>query len=185
MTGAKWCHDSGFYDHNYQQVEVVPARGHIMHRIVGAALTCAILALGDGAARAQESRREAAAVVPKGAEEVWQLEAKRRAAQIAGDLKTLEALASDELTYAHTNGMVDTKKSYLKALGSGVNYETIDVSDVSIAAYDSSVVMVGLVQIAVKSKSGPIGFRARFTSVWAKQQDRWRWVAWHTTRMPD
>ena len=156
-----------------------------MRRILVMALTGGILAVASGRAPAQESGVQSAVVVPKGAEEVWQLEGKRRAAQIAGDLKTLDALASDEMTYAHTNGMVDTKQSYLKALGSGVRYEKIDVSDVSIAPYDSTVVMVGLAQIAVNSRSGPIRFRARFTSVWAKQQARWRWVAWHTTRMPD
>jgi len=116
---------------------------------------------------------------------VWQLEGKRRAALIAGDLKTLEALCSDEMTYTHTTGKVDTKKSYLEALRSGVRYEAMDLSDVSIARYDSTIVFVGLARIAVKSPSGPIRFQARFTGVWAKQQGGWRFAAWQTTRLPE
>jgi hypothetical protein len=155
-----------------------------MRRILLATLTCGVLAAGMGQARAQEGDH-ASVVVPKGAEEVWQLESQRRAALIAGDLKTLESLFSDEMTYTHTTGKVDTKKSYLESLRSGVRYEAMDLSDVNIARYDNTVVMVGLAQIAVKSPSGPIRFRARFTGVWARQQERWRFVAWQTTRLPD
>jgi len=152
-----------------------------MRRILVAALACGVLAVGTGRARAQEG----AVVVPKGAEEVWKLEVKRRTALIAGDLDTLEALCADELTYTHTTGMVDTKKSYMKALRSGVRYEKMDFLEVTITPYDSTVVFVGLAEIATKSPRGPIGFRARFTGVWAKQQGQWRFTAWQTTRMPD
>jgi hypothetical protein len=41
----------------------------------------------------------------------------------------------------------------------------MDLLDVNIARYDSTVVMVGVAQIAVKSPGGPIRFRARFTGV--------------------
>lgn len=156
-----------------------------MRRILVAALVCGFLAEGIRGARAQESALQTLVVVPTGAEEVWQLEGKRRTALIAGDLKTLETLCADELTYTHTNGTVDTKKTYLEALRSGVRYETMDFLDVSIARYDSTVVIVGVAQIAVKTPSGPIRFRARFTDVWARQDERWRFVAWQTTRLPD
>ena len=156
-----------------------------MRRILLVTLACGVLAAVMGPARAQEGELHASVVVPKGAEEVWQLEGKRRSALIAGDLKTLDDLFSDEMTYTHTTGKVDTKKSYLESLRSGVKYEAMDLSDVNIARYDSTVVMVGLAQVAVKSPSGPIRFRARFTGVWARQQERWRFVAWQTTRLPD
>lgn len=48
-----------------------------MPRIVITALACADLAPGIGVAHAQDSARDTAVVVPKGAEEVWQLEVKR------------------------------------------------------------------------------------------------------------
>jgi hypothetical protein len=156
-----------------------------MRRILLATLACGVLAAGLGRALAQEPGLQAVVVVPKGAEEVWQLEGKRRAALVAGDLKTLEALFSDEMTYTHTTGQVDTKKSYLKSLRSGVRYEAMDLSDVNIARYDSTVVMVGVAQVAVKSPRGPIRFRARFTGVWARQHEQWRFAAWQTTRLPD
>jgi hypothetical protein len=156
-----------------------------MRRILAAALASGVLTVGIVAVRAQEAALHSIVDVPKGAEEVWQLEGKRRAALIAGDLKTLDALFADEMTYTHTNGKVDTKESYLQALRSGVKYETMDLSDVSIARYDSTVVIVGVARVAVKSRSGPTGFRGRFTGVWARQQERWRFVAWQTTRLPE
>jgi hypothetical protein len=155
-----------------------------MRRILIAALASGVLTLGHGGIQAQGPSSHPAVVVPKGAEEVWQLDAKRRAAQIAGDVKTLDALCADEMTYTHTTGDVDTKKTYFAALQAGRKYETLDISDVSIARYDNTVVMVGVAHISVKS-STPIRFRARFIDVWAKQQDRWRFVAWQTTRLPD
>jgi hypothetical protein len=156
-----------------------------MRRILAAALACGVLVAGTGRPHAQESGLHPAVVVPKGAEEAWQLEGKRRAALIAGDLDTLEALCSDALTYTHTTGMVDTKKRYMKALRSGVRYEQMDFLEVTLSPYDNTVVMVGLAQIAVKSPSGPIRFKARFTGVWAKQQGQWRFAAWQTTRVPE
>ena len=156
-----------------------------MRRMLLATLACGVLAVGLGRALAQEPGLQAVVVVPKGAEEVWQLEGKRRAALVAGDLKTLEALFSDEMTYTHTTGQVDTKKSYLESLRSGVRYEAMDLSDVNITRYDSTVVMVGVAQVAVKSPRGPIRFRARFTGVWARQHEQWRFAAWQTTRLPD
>ncbi len=155
-----------------------------MRRILVATVAC-VLAVGMRGTRAQESVLQTKVAVPKGAEEVWQLEGQRRTALLAGDLTTLEGLCTDDMTYSHTNGKVDTKKTYFAALRSGVRYERMDFSDVSIARYDSTVVITGVAQIAVKSPSGPIRFRARFTDVWAKQQERWRFAAWHTTLMPD
>jgi hypothetical protein len=80
---------------------------------------------------------------------------------------------------------VDTKTSYFKSLRSGVRYVQMDLSEVKIAPYDSTVVITGVAQIAVKSPNGGQAFRARFTDVWAKQKDQWRFVAWQTSRMPD
>ena len=156
-----------------------------MRRILVAALTCAVLAMGIGRVRAEGPGLQTTVADPKGAEEVWKLEGKRRAALIAGDLKTLDELCADEMTYTHTNGTMDTKKSYLESLRSGVRYEAMDLSDVTISHFDNTVVIVGLARISVKSPRGPIGFQARFTDVWAKQQGRWRFVAWQTTRMPE
>jgi hypothetical protein len=156
-----------------------------MRRILVAALACGILAVGIPVVRAQESARRTQVSVPKGAEEVWRLEGERRKALLAGDLKTLESFCADEMTYSHTNGKVDTKKTYFESLRSGVRYETMDFSDVNIAVYDSTVIITGLAKIAVKSPSGPTGFQARFTDVWVKQREHWRFAAWHTTRLPE
>ena len=155
-----------------------------MQRTLAAVLTGWLVTAGVPA-WAQPADGLASVVVPPGAEEVWALDAKRRAAVLAGDLDTLEELCADGLTYAHTDGTVDTKTSYLEMLRTGVRYTTMDLHDVSIARYDGTVVIAGVVQIAVDSPRGPIGFRARFTDVWAKQDGRWRFAAWQTSRIPE
>jgi hypothetical protein len=155
-----------------------------MKRTLIGALLFGLLATGIGEVQAQAPDTPAIVVVPKGAEEVWELEGKRRAALVAGDLKTFASLCADELTYTHTDGSVDTKESFLEMLSGGVSYETMDLHDVNVTRYDDTVVIVGRVQIVVKSPNGPIGFQARFTGVWAKQQGDWRFAAWQTTRFP-
>mgnify|MGYP001286664317 CR=1 FL=1 len=51
-----------------------------MRGLVALALACGALTAGLGAVRAQGPALEAKVVVPQGAEEVWDLEGKRRAA---------------------------------------------------------------------------------------------------------
>jgi hypothetical protein len=61
----------------------------------------------------------------------------------------------------------------------------MDFLEVRLSPYDNTVVMVGLAQVGVKSRNGPIRFKARFTGVWAKQQGQWRFAAWQTTLVPE
>lgn len=48
--------------------------------------------------------------------QVRQLEDQRYAAMLAGNVATLERLLDDDLTYTHSNGVVDNKVSYIAGI---------------------------------------------------------------------
>lgn len=79
-----------------------------------------ILTLAAGLAVADEKAVEAA-------ERAW------GAGVVAKNYPVLEKVLADDLIYSHSNGVVDTKRSYIDALKSGkaeyyqVNYESIRV----------------------------------------------------------
>lgn len=59
-----------------------------------------------------------------------QMDELRWKALTGNDLETLDRLFADDMTYTHSNGMLDSKHSYLGALREGVfSYLSIDVSD--------------------------------------------------------
>ena len=60
-------------------------------------------------------------------------------AMMDNDFAALDKLMSDDLTYRHSNGLVDTKKSYIDALKSGkARYYMINFSEVTVKPVDKT-----------------------------------------------
>ncbi len=76
------------------------------------------------------SAADLAAEVEK-AERVW------GTATMNNDYAALEKVLSDDLTYRHSNGLVDTKKSFIEALKSGkARYYLIEFEEVTVKPVD-------------------------------------------------
>jgi ketosteroid isomerase-like protein len=113
------------------------------------------------------------------------LEELRWNALVAGDLDELDRLFADDMTYTHSNGMVDTKQSYLGALRDGVfRYVDIDVEEASAREFGSSVVVTGRATATSESAAGRLVSPLRYTGVWADLDGAWRFVAWHSCPVP-
>lgn len=112
---------------------------------------------------------------------VAELEQRRWHALVAGDLDELDRLFADGMSYTHSNGMVDTKQSYLGALRDGVfRYVDIDVQEPSSREFGTTVVVTGTAVATSESAGGRLVSPLRYTGVWAEQADGWRFVAWHS-----
>ena len=121
---------------------------------------------------------------PDSAQEVRALEQKRVSALVAGDVKTLESIFSDDLTYTHSSGKLDTKAQFLEGVKSGaLKYEAMNHQDVGARGYGDAVVLTGTSEVKVKSEGQALSFRIRFISVYAKQRGQWRMIAWQSTRI--
>jgi ketosteroid isomerase-like protein len=120
--------------------------------------------------------------------QVRQLERERVEALVRADIKALDRILSDDLTYTHSTGRVDTKASLIDSIKSGTQkYEAMDHTDISVRLFRDVAVMSGTSAVKVRS-GGPSAelrsFQIRFINVYVKQTGRWQMVAWQSTRLP-
>jgi ketosteroid isomerase-like protein len=120
------------------------------------------------------------------AQEILQVENRRYEAMIKGDLAALDAVLSAELTYAHSNGVLDTKAQYMATLASGqLQYISITPQEAQVRCYGACSVVTGIALLHIQLHGQDRRFRIRYTSVYIKQQDRWQMVALQSTGLPD
>ncbi len=119
-------------------------------------------------------------------QEILQTERRRFEAMVKGDLATLERILADDLQYTHSNGVFDTKASFIATLKSGeLQYQGVTPEDLCARVYGSTAVVTGVSLMNVRVRGQQASFRVRFTDVYVKRDDRWQMVAWHATRLPE
>ena len=102
------------------------------------------------------------------------------------DRDKLNAIFSDDLRYAHSNGVVDTKGSFIELLGSGktkyLGYEHKDRS-ITIPAPGIALV-VGQSRIQAESVAGKMDNVLSYLAVWREEKGQWRFLAWQSCKLP-
>ncbi len=117
--------------------------------------------------------------------EVEAAEDQRWAAQLAADTGALSELLADELSYTHSNGLVDTKASFLDAIANKVfDYRSADRSDVNLNVIGDTAVIAGRVAMLVVAGSREVNLDSRYSAVWARRDGRWQFVCWQSTPIP-
>ena len=98
----------------------------------------------------------------------------------------LQAVFSDELRYAHSNGVVDTKASLIEVLTSGttkyVGYDYVERS-FTFPAPDIAL-MAGQARIQAETAKGKMDSILSFLAVWRLEQGQWRFLAWQSCKLP-
>ena len=117
--------------------------------------------------------------------EIEQMEDRRWAAQIAGDLDALADILDDDLSYTHSNSLVDTKDSYIKAIGDKVfDYRAESRSDVTTVVAGDTGMATGKVEIQVVAGGRELNLVARYSAVWVRRPQGWRFLCWQSTPIP-
>ncbi len=117
--------------------------------------------------------------------EVEAAEDRRWAAQLGADTEALAELLADELSYTHSNGLVDTKASFLDAIANKVfDYRSADRTDVSVALVGETAVIAGRVAMLVVAGGREVNLDSRYSAVWARHDGRWQFVCWQSTPIP-
>jgi len=160
-----------------------------------AALTAAILiALLSMAVPATAAAPEAAGAEAAGGAEtvapddLAAAHARRFEAMIGREIDALGELLADELTYAHSNGKVETKAEFLAALESGaLQYlEIAAAGENVIRRYGDGTVGVitgpARVRVRIGEREGEVTLV--YTSVYVHRDGRWQLVAWHSSTAP-
>ena len=110
----------------------------------------------------------------------------RVAATLAADGTKLGAVFSDELRYAHSSGLVDTKTSYLQAITSGrTKYHIIDFVERNFTFPAPGIALEsGRAHMKATSATGESDSIFSFLAVWREEKGQWRFLAWQSCKLP-
>jgi len=111
----------------------------------------------------------------------------RVAAIIAGDRAKLTTIFADDLRYAHSNGVVDDKTSYIDILVSGrTKYLLIDYTERNFTFPAPGVaLMTGRARVQVAKADGKLDMVLSFLAAWREEKGQWRFLAWQSCKLPD
>lgn len=109
----------------------------------------------------------------------------RVAAMKSPDRDKLSAIFSDELRYAHSSGVVDTKTSFIEALIKGTTkYEAIDYVEREFTFPAPSIaLMTGSAKLKIGTPTGIIEPTLAFLGVWRLEEGQWRFLAWQSCKL--
>jgi ketosteroid isomerase-like protein len=114
--------------------------------------------------------------------EVLQADAARAKALVENDVDALEQLLGDDLTYVHSNGMLDTKASYVGSLREGRSrYLTMDMTDVSVRPLGDVALINARFDARVQVGDREVHPNARVLIAYVKRDGRWQMIAWEST----
>ena len=93
------------------------------------------------------------------------------------DSVALMKLLADDVTYGHSNGLVQTKAQLIRDVMSGVqDYKSIDPSNMNIRIYDNTGVVTMQSKINVIMQGKPLDLSMNVLLVWIKKNNEWKLV---------
>ena len=99
---------------------------------------------------------------------------------------TLATTFSDDLRYTHSNGIVDTKATFLDILVSGktkyLGYDHIERSFTF--PIPGIALMSGRASVRAETAKGQMDAVLSYLAVWRKEGDTWKFLAWQSCRLP-
>lgn len=119
--------------------------------------------------------------------EVRAADTARVRATLQADTDRLAQLLSDNLTYGHLDGRVQTKEEFITAVKTGrVKYEAYDYDEVQVSrATDDVAIMTGRARLRASAGTVHVEFALRFLSIWRREDGAWRLLAYQSTRLPE
>lgn len=110
------------------------------------------------------------------ADEILDLEARRCAALLAGDVATLGDLLSDDLVHIHGNGQVDGKTQYLEGVEGKYVFRELKRGHLDVRAYGEFAVVIGSLEqtIEVRETGQIVKVEAIVSQTWIRADARWR-----------
>jgi ketosteroid isomerase-like protein len=99
-----------------------------------------------------------------------------RVLMIDPDKNGLDAIASDKLSYGHSSGRVEDKRSFMESLTSGAsNFVTIKLTDQQITIEgNTAMVRHTLLADTDDAGKGPSTVKISVFTVWVKEKNQWK-----------
>jgi 3-hydroxyisobutyrate dehydrogenase-like beta-hydroxyacid dehydrogenase/ketosteroid isomerase-like protein len=113
------------------------------------------------------------------------LENRRYAAMVNGDLDALDELLSDDVRYAHSNASVDSKASYLEILRNGtLVYHSLEHTTEAVVSRPGVAIVGGRMSGSIHMNGAAKTLNSRVAAVWVAEDGRWRLLAFQPTPIP-
>jgi len=104
----------------------------------------------------------------------------RRVATLAADVAALDSMMTDDLSFTHAQGVVETKTEFLGALSTRrLQYQSITNEDHRVRIHGNAGIVSGTTRLVVLASGQTIDIRVRFTELWTQEGGTWRMVLWH------
>jgi ketosteroid isomerase-like protein len=117
--------------------------------------------------------------------EVEELEDRRHAAMVAGDVGVLDELLSPDAVYTHANAAVDTKASYLAVLRDRtLVYDELAHTMENVIRRPGVVVVNGRMSGSVHMAGVLRTLNSRYAAVWVAEDGGWHLLAYQSTPLP-
>jgi ketosteroid isomerase-like protein len=103
-----------------------------------------------------------------------------------GDWAALDAALADDLTYVHSTARLESKAEHMANLRAGKpHYRGIAPRERRARVHGGVGVVNGVSEMHVENAGKEQRFTVRYLAVYAKTGERWRMIAWQSTRQPD
>jgi hypothetical protein len=104
----------------------------------------------------------------------------------SGNRAQLDRIFCDELSYAHSNGVVDSKASFIEILSTGkTKYLAYDYEERHFSFPAPGVALMrGRARIKAEAGGTLMDNVLSFLAVWREEQGQWRFLAWQSCRLP-
>ncbi len=107
-----------------------------------------------------------------------------RNALLIKDSVSLSNILSSDVTYGHSNGLVQTKAQLIRSVMSGdQTYKSITPSDMNIRIYDNTAVVTMKSDVNMIFQGKPLDLSMRITFVWIKKNAEWKLVARQSVKL--
>jgi ketosteroid isomerase-like protein len=117
--------------------------------------------------------------------QINELENRRYAAMVDGDLDALDELLSDDVMYAHSDASVDSKASYLEMLRTGaLIYHELEHTTEAVVSRPGVVIVGGTMSGSIHMNGSAKTLNSRVAAVWIAEDGRWRLAAFQPTPIP-
>jgi ketosteroid isomerase-like protein len=93
---------------------------------------------------------------------------------------------TDDFTYTHSSGNVQTKAEFLGDMKNGTwAYKSLDLSGVNLRIFGDTAVLTGRCDMTGVMKGKGVKLWMHFTEIYTRSGGHWHWLLWQSTRLPE
>lgn len=111
---------------------------------------------------------------------------KLKTAMLAEDAETLKKLTSENLSYGHSSGVIETQDEFIAVFASNISdYQKWDISDQTITFHGKKLAIVRHNVLGEIASNGNVNtLNLGLLMVWVKEKGKWKLLARQAFRVP-